>query len=228
MPLRVLAGSSVLGALLAVGWAAPSAAQTALCADPGAVCTAKLPASCLKKLGAGSLAVGAAEADCGAAFAAYQGCLADAAEQCGAAPTQSTGVDADLDARAKAAWEAVKDSGDATELEFVAETYPNTFWAKLAAKRAKELKSAAAAPAAKPQQSATPASSTLAGGMVAEAQQVLKAKCFYYGAVDGVWSSSTKRAWRAYQIRAGIRGSEGLNPRTLAALKSSKATSCVR
>lgn len=216
-------------ALLAVATlAVANSAEAELCADPGAVCTAKLPSSCLQKLGAGSLAAKPNDAQCGPAFQAYQDCLTEAAETCGARPTQSTGVDADLDARAKSAWEAVKDSGDPTELEFVAEAYPNTFWAKLAAKRAAELKQGAATPAPSPRaQPATQARSSLAGGMIADAQEVLKAKCFYYGEVDGVWSSATKRAWRAYQIRAGLRD-EPLGPRTLADLRASKATSCVK
>lgn len=51
-----------------------------LCADPATVCSAKIEPRCLSRVGAGSIAVSAADDACAAQFAAYSDCLVEATQ----------------------------------------------------------------------------------------------------------------------------------------------------
>lgn len=136
---RFGAGALLGAGAFAAGLSFGTPARADLCDDPATTCQAKLPAICLQRLGAGSVAAGS-DADCGAAFVAYRDCLSEIAARCGTAPSPQAGDGEE----AKTAWEAVKDSKDPAELDLVAKRYPNSFWGELAARRAESLRAAAA------------------------------------------------------------------------------------
>ncbi|MEO1330624.1 MAG: hypothetical protein AAFW46_13260 [Pseudomonadota bacterium] len=186
-----------------------ASAQETSCAEAAEACAA--PAACLERLGAGSVAVepdATASIDCDAAFAAYRDCLAAVAEQCGrpggapAAPEQ--------EALARDAYQAAAGLDDPALLEQLADTYPNTFWAALARRRAGEIREAGVGPGRSPTQSSAASEAPAidagaAAGLVSKVYEKRSAEfCGSKLTVTAVW----RRGDGAPRPRASVRFGE--------------------
>lgn len=112
--------------LMGVAGASPATAQ-------GAACSETLSFTCLQRLGAG--AITADDATCGAQMQAYRSCLSDAA----AGPTPRR-IDPAVEAEARMAFEAARQSRNLAMLDLVAQRFTGTFWAEAAAMEAAAIR----------------------------------------------------------------------------------------
>ncbi|MEO1328833.1 MAG: hypothetical protein AAFW46_04155 [Pseudomonadota bacterium] len=141
LALSALASTALLGSDHgAVAWA-----ETIDCAAPR--CEARLSATCLQRVGAGSLAAGDA---CEAEQEAYVACLTAVAEQCGAAPSASVGTGVCDAEDARQLWPDLRGSRSVAALEAFAEDCAGTPQATQARLRVEQLRSAGASPSAAP------------------------------------------------------------------------------
>ncbi|MEO1328834.1 MAG: hypothetical protein AAFW46_04160 [Pseudomonadota bacterium] len=130
---------AVLIALALLGAAPAANGETAVdCADPA--CEALVSASCLSRVGAGSLSTNDA---CAAEQSAYIACLARVAETCSGQPSPQSAEGCSAE-DARQMFDAVKDSDDPGDHEAFADACPNAPQARLAARRAQTLRADAA------------------------------------------------------------------------------------
>lgn len=115
---RIYAFSAIMLMAGVFGTITPAQAQTAICENPNGFCNGLMTQACFRALGAGAIA--ASENDCPRRLQIYRECLSNAALQCGERRdrdqvAQQAAADCTQE-RELALFNAVKDSGDATEL----------------------------------------------------------------------------------------------------------------
>ncbi|MEO1331204.1 MAG: peptidoglycan-binding domain-containing protein [Pseudomonadota bacterium] len=219
---------------------APTLAQGALCADPAKICGAQVPASCLAKFGAGSVA--AADGLCAPAFERYKDCLAEAAETCGGDPSAASAREETPGCsfeEAQAIWTEAKADNNCNGYEAFVLACPKSRFALIAKGRLKTLgcgagEEAATAPAAHEEPSsgatATSAPAALPAALppteaVGEAerraaQAELRRLRLYRGGIDGDWGAGSQAAMRSFQSRSGLAADGALTLAGLAALRA--------
>lgn len=193
---RLARATTVLVAI----WSCGAAAQTELCEDPGKACGEQVSASCLSRLGAGSVAA-AEDPGCAEQLSTYRDCLASVATECAATPGQSADAACDS-ATALALWASAERDNDCLGYRSFRDACPSSAQARFVESRLQRLGCGEGAAAASAEEPSQPPSQS--GVDVKAAQRELKRLQLYSGPIDGDWGPGSQQAMERFKRQAGM------------------------